>query len=127
MLDTRVFSPASNRWCAPALPAPTSLRNPAKRQATLEGCFLQFPHPWISAVEMIVDMPIGEIQRRLQSISNAVFKLVAKIEFARTWISVSAAVELPRDSILEFKFALRSSCDLIRECEVAFGCINRMD
>lgn len=74
---------------------------------------------------MIVDMPIGEIQRRLQSISDAVFKLVAKIEFARTWLSVSAAVKLPRDPVFEFEFPLRCGCNFVRECRIGMKLKNR--
>ena len=75
----------------------------------------------IVAVGMIVDVPVRKIEGCLQPVSDTVFKLMPKIEVVRVRLSLSAAVELPRDPVFELKFPILRGCNLIRVGEVTLG------
>src|ERR1043166_9639777 len=75
----------------------------------------------IVAIGMILDVPVRKIERRLQPVSDAVFKLVPEIEIVPVRLFVPAAVELPGDPVFEFKFPLLRGCNLIAVGEVTLG------
>ena len=81
-------------------------------------------HPVIAA-GMITDMPIGKVERRLEPIRDAIFKLVPKIEFVRIRCTIAAMVKLPCHPVFQLKFALVRCCDLVSERKVTFSAINR--
>ena len=78
----------------------------------------------IIAPGIIIDVPIGEVERDLESISDAVFKLMPKIEFVRIRRAIAATVKLPCDPVFQFKFALVRGCDLVGEREVTLSRVN---
>jgi hypothetical protein len=78
----------------------------------------------ILAAGMIVDVPIGEVKRRLQSIRDAVFQFMPKIELMRIRPAIASTVKLPSDPVFQLKFTLVRRGDFISEDEVTLRCAN---
>jgi hypothetical protein len=80
----------------------------------------------VLAAGMIVDVPIGEVERGLEPIRDAVLELMPKIEFVCVRLAISTVVKLPRDPILQFQFTFVRGSDLVSEGEERFRRAKRM-
>ena len=74
---------------------------------------------------MIIDLPIGKVERDLQSLIDPVFELMPKIEFASIHLAITAAAELPRDPVFQLELPLIRRRDFVREREMTFAGVNR--
>lgn len=73
---------------------------------------------------MIIDVPIGEVERRLEPITDAIFKLMPKVEYMRVRLAIAATVKLPCDPVFQFQFTLAYYGDLVSKGEVTFSPAN---
>src|ERR1700682_5561037 len=80
----------------------------------------------VIAARVIVDMPIRKIERRLESIGDAVFELMPEIELVRIRRALASAMELPRDPVLQFHLAFIGGSDFVGEGEAALRRVNGM-